>query len=184
MINGYTESEICMLYREAKNKRLQVEILTQLTGLRTFEIERILTEGGYLELDEDKKKIILEYYEQGLNDSEISRAVGIAQSPVSKFLRSQGLPSHGRWKTKKEEIKVSNETREPIKDTVPHASALEKLKKEKTQNVEELKEILTKSIPAPEDMLIDYDIVEELSPQQYYELAKLTLQLLKAIWEG
>jgi len=180
VINGYTESEICMLYREAKNKDLQITILSQLTGLQTFEIERILQEGGYNVMADLEK--LKELHAAGLSMAAIGKELGIKSSTVSYHMEKLGLEPNGKGRKKKEESKVSNETREPIKDAVPHASALEELKEETKKNVEELKKVLPKCVPDPDDLPIDYDIVEELSPQQFYELTKLTLELLKAIW--
>ena len=53
-INPYTEMEICTLYRDARKKSRQIEILCQLTCLPKVEITRILKKHGMLE--EDKKK--------------------------------------------------------------------------------------------------------------------------------
>ena len=177
MINGYTESEICTLYRSAKNKKLQINILTELTGLRTFEVEKILEEGGYLnQMTDLVKDRILELYKQELSDTAIAKELSLAQSQVSTFLRKQELPPNGKKSLKK----IKEEEKKMEKPA--SYDVIEKLKKETQKNVEELKEILPKSIPAPEDLPIEYDIVEELTPQQYYELAKLTLELLKTIW--
>lgn len=234
MINDWTKSEICMLYREAKDKRLQIQILAELTGLRTFEIENILREGGYIEMDDKKKEEILkEYYNHGLSDSAIAKKVGMAQSPVSKFLRSKGLPPNGTYNQKKdeikEEVKMSEEkvstpeiknmvipeeakpafmdkkmnipgdgredevptVRAQISDSKADRGVIESLKKETKENSNELKAVLPQSIPDPESLPINYDVIETLTPQQYYELAKMTIQsinsmieTLRTVWEG
>ncbi|MDD4528239.1 MAG: hypothetical protein PHF25_09485 [Candidatus Margulisbacteria bacterium] len=215
MINGYTKSEIRMLYKDAKNKDRQIEILCQLTGLRTFEVEKILEEGGYLNTMTDlMKDRIVDLYNQGLSDSAIGRELKVAQSQVSTFLRAKGLPPNSRKKSnKKVEVKeVPEHTKEPIKEETKKSidklvdevidyydgriektiepikvgpkEIIEKLKEETHQNIEEIKEVLPLQEPEPEDLPIDYDVVDTLTPQQYYELAKITLQLLKIIWEG
>ena len=172
MINGYTESEICSLYRQAKNKKSQINILTQLTGVQKFEIEKILEKGGYLVADLEKLKRL---HADGLSGEEIGQEIGITSSTVFYHMKKLGLKPNGNGKrrNKKEEKKVEKKASYDV---------VEKLKEETQKNVEELKEVLPKSIPDQEDMPIDYDIVEEISPQQYYELAKLTLELLKTIW--
>ena len=186
MINGYTESEICSLYRQAKNKKSQIEILTQLTGVNKLAIENILKKGGYL-MAEKKPKImkdivipnsekIKELHAQGLTQKEIAKEVGVAQSTVHYYFKKLELEPNYRYPYKKKEGKQ-------VKKQASY-DVVEKLKEETKKNVEELKEVLPKPIPDQEDMPIDYDIVEELSPQQYYELAKVTLELLKTIWEG
>lgn len=159
MINGYTESEICTLYRSAKNKKLQINILTQLTGLMDFQIIEILEKGGYLVADIEKLK---QLHAEGLTIRAIGEELGIGQSTVNYHMKKLGLKPNGKGRKKKEVTK---------------------------KNVEELKEILPKSIPAElEDLSIDYELadgaLEKVTAQQYYELAKITLQLLKLIWEG
>jgi len=181
-----------MLYKDAKNKDRQIEILCQLTGLRTFEVEKILEEGGYLNTMTDlMKDRIVDLYNQGLSDSAIGRELKVAQSQVSTFLRGKGLPPNSRKKSKKkvEDKKVSNEKVEPIKEAVPAVNTLEKLKEETKKNFEELKEILPKSIPeVTEENAGEWktgesiDMIETLTPTQYYELAKLTFEILKGIW--
>lgn len=236
-MNGWTKSEICMLYREAKDKRMQIQILTELTGARTLEIENILREGGYIELDNTKKEKILNQYNNGLSDAAISRATGIAQSQVSKFLRGEGLPPNGIKIQKKDEIKeevkmseekvnasaiktgtmseeanivqpqafmekkmnIPGDSREDEVPTVrtqisgskAGSGVIESLKKETQGNYEELKAVLPQSIPDPESLPINYDVIETLTPQQYYELAKMTIQsinsmieTLRTVWEG
>ena len=172
MINGYTESEICALYRQAKNKKLQIEILTQLTGLMDFQIIGILEKGGYLVA---KKNLVLrekikELHAQNLTTAEIAKQVNTAYSNAFRYLKELGLEPNI-----KEEKQVEKESSYDV---------VEKLKEETKKNVEELKQILPKGIDKvdPDDLPIAYDIVEEISPQQYYELAKLTLDLLKTIW--
>lgn len=211
----YSDSEICMLYRDAKNKRNQIEIIKQLTGYSDLQIEYILKKGGCLELKDEKKAEIIEQYNKGLSDKAISREVEISQSQVSTFLRGQGLPPNGKkfpGKTEPKEIIIVPEVVEEIHETVAEVKAPEKIEKEEKKeveenktvqqevkqekqaevlknlksetqkNYEELKEVLPKSIPNPEDMLINYDVIETLTPQQYYELAKMTIELLKTIW--
>lgn len=170
MINGYTESEICMLFREAKNKEAQITILSQLTGLRTFEVERILEKGGYLVADLEKLKKL---HAEGKSIISIAEELGLGGSTVHYHMKKLGLKPNGKANKKKEENQVEEQS---------NYDALEKLKEETLKNVEELKEVLPKSLQDPDDLPINYDIVEELSPQQFYELTKLTLELLKAIW--
>lgn len=196
-MSDWTEDEICMLYRDAKYKEQQIEILTQLTGFPRWKIENILMEGGYLELDDKKKEEILkEYYNNGLSDSAIARKTGVAQSQVSTFLRSKGLAPNGKMYNKKEEKKVEEvkqevKTVQTVQPEVKNTEVLEKLKGETKKNYEELKEVLPMSIPDPDSLPINYDIVETLTPQQYYEMAKMTIQsinsvieLMRTIWEG
>jgi len=181
VINGYTKSEICMLYRDAKNKNLQITILTQLTGLRSFEIENILQEGGYLDLDNAKKEKILNEYNKGLSDSAIARATGIAQSQVSKFLRGEGLAPNGIKPQKKTEIKEKKEMKE-INQETQEAPEIAENKKSAQESYEELRSkigVVAEPV-GPADC--NKDIIETLTPQQYYELAKLSLELLKTIW--
>lgn len=164
-MNDYTDGEICMLYRRAKDKKEQIQILTELTGLKEFEIEKILKEGGYLDLVEDKKKLIIQHYHEGLSDTKIAKAVSMSQAAVSKFLRQQGLTSNGKF-NKSEEIKEGNN------EMMAQAAILRKLNMEEQENGKELKSV--SQIP---------DRYESLTPQQYYELTKMTLELLKLIWE-
>jgi predicted transcriptional regulator len=211
-----------MLYREAKNKKHQIEIVKQLTGYSDLQIEYILKKGGVLELKDDKKAMIMEQYNKGLSDTDIARETGIAQSQVSTFLRGEKLPANGKaWGGKKKETSVSPNVQkvvseiiekvqevkapekiekevdkavEEIKTVQPEVKqiqtevkqiqteVLKNLKSETQKNYEELKEVLPKSIPNPEDMPINYDVIETLTPQQYYELAKMTIELLKTIW--
>jgi len=118
----------------------------------------------------------------------IGKELGIKASTVSYHMEKLGLEANGKsGKGKKKEVsKVEKETREPIKEAAPQV--LEELKKETKKNVEELREILPKSIPDSIEEPTDYEVVdgtvETLTAQQYYELAKMTLQLLKVIWEG
>lgn len=221
----YSDSEICMLYRDAKNKKHQIEIIEQLTGYSDLQIEYILKKGGCLELKDEKKVAIMEQYNKGLSDKAISKAVGVAQSQVSTFLRGQSLPPNGKkfpgkgetvqavpvpeavGETheavpkipEKPEIIQTEEGKEmeEIKTVQPEVlqekqtEVLESLKSETRKNYEELKEVLPKSIPDPDNMPIDYDVIETLTPQQYYELAKMTIQsinsmieTLRTVWEG
>lgn len=167
-VNGYTDSEICKLYKNAKNKKLQMQILKELTLKTETEVIEILEKGGILKLTEEIKQLILEKYKEGLSDTQIARELGLAQSQVSPFLRKQGLESNSKKNEKKE------------KET----ELVEKLKRETQRNIEELKEILPKSMPVNPNNTCgaNYDIIETLTPQQYYELAKLSLELLKTIW--
>lgn len=196
-----------MLYREAKNKKHEITIIKQLTGYSDLQIEYILKKGGVLELKDDKKAMIMEQYNKGLSDTDIARETGIAQSQVSTFLRGEKLPANGKaWGGKKKEAVVSempekvqevkapekiekeDKAVEEIKIVQPEvkqekqAEVIKNLKSETQKNYEELKEVLPKSIPNPEDMPINYDVIETLTPQQYYELAKMTIELLKTIW--
>ena len=175
MINGYTEGEICMLYRRAKNKKAQINILTQLTDLSEYGIKKILMDGGYLMTDE-KKKMILEHYNKGLSDTKIAREVGMAQNTISKFLREQGLPSKGKCNNKNfakrgenamtvEELKKYEEKKNEVKEK---ANEAEEKMREKVDTVKETVAVESKEI---------------LTVQQYYELAKLSLELIKLIWE-
>lgn len=216
MISGYTKSEICSLYRQAKDKQLQITILTQLTASSKHEIEKILIEGGCLnQMTDLVKERILQLYKKELSDSAIAKELSLAQSQVSTFLRKQGLPPNGRLYNKKsmeekevEEVKelpkvpelkqdlilpkpelFKQKVRPEIETVQPEVKqnkVLEDLEKETKKNVDELKEILPKSMPTvvvePEDVPINYDVIETLTPQQYYELAKMTLELLKTIW--
>lgn len=43
---GVTEKEICLMYREAKNKDLQLSILAELNDVSRNEIIRILVKNG------------------------------------------------------------------------------------------------------------------------------------------
>lgn len=198
--NGWTDSEICMLYRQAKNKENQIVILTQLTGLRKIEVEKILEEGGYLtQMTDLVKERILQLYKQELSDTAIAKELSLAQSQVSTFLRKKGLPPNGKKIQKKNEIQegkeVPQENMQEVKTVQPEIKKnlpeiIETLKRDTQKNVDELKDILPKSIPAgalepkdePMHAPIDFDVVETLTPQQYYELAKLTIELLKTIW--
>ena len=199
MINGYTESEICSLYRQAKNKKSQIEILTQLTGVNKLAIENILKKGGYLMAEKKPKAVIdstvpnagkiIELHAKGLSQKQIAKEVGVAQSTMHYYFKKLDLVSNFRHPYKnKEENEVASEPREPIKGAVPHASVFEKMKEDTQKNVEKLKAVLPQSTSDPEDLPIDYQVVEgtfeTLTPQQYYELAKLTLELIKTIWEG
>lgn len=199
MINGYTKSEIRMLYRDAKDKDKQIVILCQLTGLRKFEIEMILEEGGYLVAKKnlELREKIIELHAQGLTIAEIAKEVNTVYSNAYRYLKELNLEPNV-----KEDKKVSNEKVEPIKEAVPAVNTLEKLKEETKKNFEELKEILPKSIPEADDPRDDYevlpevteenagewktgesiDMIETLTPTQYYELAKLTFEILKGIW--
>ena len=47
MQNDYTNSEICRIYRNQKNRSRGVQILIQITGWSPERIEQILTDGGY-----------------------------------------------------------------------------------------------------------------------------------------
>jgi hypothetical protein len=75
-----------MLYREAKNKDLQITILSQLTGLQTFEIERILQEGGYNVMADLEK--LKELHAAGLSMAAIGKELGIKSSTVSYHMES------------------------------------------------------------------------------------------------
>ena len=199
----YTNEEICMLYRDAKNKKTQIQILTELTGLREFQIINILREGGYVDLDEKKKEEILkEYFNNSLSDSAIARKVGMAQSPVSKFLRSKGLPANGQFNKGTETIKrVETEKKSEIIEAkkevdntmMAQTAILKQLNNEAQENSEKLKTVLPQSIPEPESLTMDcdVDVIETLTPQQYYEMSKMTIQsinsmieLMRTIWEG
>lgn len=207
MISGYTKSEICSLYRQAKNKQLQITILTQLTASSKHEIEKILIEGGCLnQMTDLVKERILQLYDQGLSDKAISRELKVSQSQVSPCLRGLGKAPNGRKFSKKNEIQeeVMQEIKpieqledEDVKAVQPEIKPdiEQKLKAETLQNVNELKAILPKSIPkevvALKDEPVNFDIVETLTPQQYYELAKMTInslnqmiEIFKTVWEA
>lgn len=175
-----------MLYRDAKNKKSQIVILTQLTGLSRYGIEKILEEGG-CELANPNPELqekIKELHSQGLSAEAIAKEVGLkSSSTVYYYFERLGLkPNKGGRPRKKEDKAV-----EEIKTVQPEVKqiqteVLKNLKSETQKNYEELKEVLPKSIPNPEDMPINYDVIETLTPQQYYELAKMTIELLKTIW--
>lgn len=136
-----------MLYREAKNKKHQIEIVKQLTGYSDLQIEYILKKGGVLELKDDKKAAIMEQYNKGLSDSDIARATGIAQSQVSTFLRGEKLPANGKaWGGKKKETEVPE-----IPEEVQEVKAPDKIEKKEDKPVEETKEVKQGLIlPKPE----------------------------------
>lgn len=137
-----------MLYREAKNKKSQVEIIKQLTGYSDLQIEYILKKGGVLELKDDKKAMIMEQYNKGLSDTDIARETGVAQSQVSTFLRGEKLPANGKaWGGKKKETVVP----EIIPEEVQEVKAPDKIEKEEDKPVEETKEVKQGLIlPKPE----------------------------------
>lgn len=207
MISGYTKSEICSLYRQAKDKQLQITILTQLTASSKHEIEKILIEGGCLnQMTDLVKERILQLYDQGLSDKAISRELKVSQSQVSPYLRGLGKAPNGRKFPKKNEIQeeVMQEIKpieqledEDVKAVQPEVKKeiIQDLKVETKKNIDELKEILPKSIPtevvALKDETVNFDIVETLTPQQYYELAKMTInslnqmiEIFKTVWEA
>ncbi len=134
-----------MLYREAKNKKHQIEIVKQLTGYSDLQIEYILKKGGVLELKDDKKAAIMEQYNKGLSDSDIARATGIAQSQVSTFLRGEKLPANGKaWGGKKKETSVAPDVKKVVPEVVekePEVKAAEKIEKDEDKAVEETKEV-------------------------------------------
>lgn len=84
-------------------------------------------------------------------------------------------------KEEKKEVEENKTVQQEVKQE-KQTEVLKNLESETQKNYEELKEVLPKSIPNPEDMPINYDVIETLTPQQYYELAKMTIELLKTIW--
>jgi predicted transcriptional regulator len=174
----YSNSTICMLYREAKDKKLEIEILTQLTGYCNQKIEEILTEGGYIEMKDERKEQILEKYKEELSDHAIGKELGISQSQVSTFLRSQGLPPNGRkfpnkfakTEEKKEMEIVEEETKE---------IAQENTVKEVVETAKELEEA-AEQVVRKRPKLSEHEA--NLADESYLKLAVLTLEILKGIW--
>lgn len=149
-VDRYTDSEICMLYRQARNKNDQVKILEQLTGKSTCEIKNILMSGGYIEMNDERKENILGKYKEGLSDIAIARATGYPQSQVSTFLRGQGLPANGKsfgGKVKKTED-VIEEAKQDIQEPVNSEIKVEE-KQSEEKNEEEIKPM--QNVEKPEE---------------------------------
>lgn len=205
----YSDSEICMLYRDAKNKKNQIEIIKQLTGYSDLQIEYILKEGGCLELKDEKKAEIMEQYNKGLSDKAISREVQISQSQVSTFLRGQGLPPNGKRFPGKTESKVIidvPEVVEEIHETVAEVKVTEKIEKEEDKEMPDVtkeaivdyrdghSEPITSEVAAAVEEIIEEaeqvtkqrprlsEYEANMTDEAYLKLAILTLEILKGIW--
>jgi len=200
---NYADNEICQLYKQAKNKKEQISILRDLTLKSAKQIMEILEEGGCFKMDIEKQEKILEQYNKKLTDKAIGRELEISQSSVSTFLRRQGLPPNGKKFPEKIEIKEDEEKVEDVKEVpellkkdfiLPKPEMFkEKVRpevltvqtEELKQMVKEVKAVLPKSIPAEiTETELETNVIDTLTPGQYFYLAKLTLELLKTMWEG
>ncbi|MDF2881709.1 MAG: hypothetical protein K0R54_2266 [Clostridiaceae bacterium] len=202
----YSDVDICTLYRRGSS----ISILNQLTGKSNFEIKNILMNGGYIEMNNERKENILEKYKEGLSDVAIARATGYPQSQVSTFLRGQGLPANGKLfggKAKKQEEKVA--VVEEIKTDQPEVkqndektytyspengwneirsdekNEVEIMKNSEKELVIELENIETKDI--------DWKVVSENLEKRIeggqvkndkYNLAYITLDIIREIWRS
>lgn len=103
-----TSDEICVRYRQAKDKKAQIRILADLNAASKQEIISVLEAAG-IPLPEkparktpDKPKsektfkfdtdLAKQLYDKGLIDAEISELVGVSNSTIWKWRKHQGLP--------------------------------------------------------------------------------------------
>lgn len=104
-----TESEICVSYRQAKNKNEQVKILADLNLCKPEDITELLARNGYItgtpqvKKQEEKKMpskrensaVILERYiglaDIGFTVAEAAEALGIARGSVYKYAKNHGI---------------------------------------------------------------------------------------------
>lgn len=93
MITGYTEQEVCQLYKESKDKESQIGILAELTDTNTEEIKQILVANGHsvkrppLSLSEWKG--IIEMKLAGEDITTIADKYGVSKDTIQNRWRSQ-----------------------------------------------------------------------------------------------
>ena len=106
-----TDSEISVMYRQAKNPEEQVQILADLNGCRKRDMEIKLSELGLREPPEEKPtqhaedrmpvwvridgEEIRSLYEQGLTDIAIAKALGHSLYAVERWRKDKRLPRNG-----------------------------------------------------------------------------------------
>lgn len=105
-ILNYNVDEICTLYRNADKNINKLKLLQELTLLKRSELIKILERNGYkINNKASRKKYsreeLLNYYNQGLNDTEISRAMGCSESTVNGWRQENGLENNYLKKFKK-----------------------------------------------------------------------------------
>lgn len=152
-----TESEICVSYRQAKNKNEQVRILAQLNAVSAEEILGILSENGYISgvpnakkagekavsaeeektvKKREKPEIVLERYiglaDKGFTLSEAAEAMGLSVSSVCKYAKKHGIRFVDMRKKKKAV---------PTAGTVETAKAKEKIVLSKDNTICEEKQV-------------------------------------------
>ena len=104
-----TESEICVSYRQSKNKNEQVKILADLNLCKPEDITELLARNGYItgtpQVKKQKEKkpsskkekpaIILERYiglaDRGFTIAETASALGISENAVYKYAKRHGI---------------------------------------------------------------------------------------------
>lgn len=90
-----TDYEICRSYRNADDKRIQVNVIHELSLLPVTYIKNVLAENGLIKNDREE---ILKQYLQKNSPVRIARDLNVSHSYVCQVLRENG---HGRWKKNK-----------------------------------------------------------------------------------
>lgn len=207
----YTNEEICTLFRRGSSfsilQQLTGKSKNQLENILDeggYEVKK------NLEIREEIKFL----HGQGFTNVEISRQVKRNETFVGKVLKEFGLKpnrkrvlpeeektevkpdedkfylySNGVWKelpeeVRKEAVETEDKQEEVMEENKPVVK--QEIEPQDLKNMcEEIKEMLPQSIITPRpDHKDTQDAVDTLTPGQYFYLAKLTLELLKTIWEG
>ena len=106
----YTEDEICAIYRTAKDKKAQIEILADMNVTSEETIRDILRKYGYTVEERkprkprapaatlEKKKKLDELFDKykaaadkGLNAKEAAKVLGIAPQQVRRYAKKHGF---------------------------------------------------------------------------------------------
>lgn len=121
----YTDSEIVASYRQAKYPKQQVRILADLNATSEKVIKNILEKAGIVIMGKGvNREQIAKLYEQGLSDSEISKAVGVSHETVRQWRIKEGLVSNVAPKRSGAAPRVQASEPQPT----PNAAAPEGLK--------------------------------------------------------
>ncbi|MEN6421628.1 MAG: hypothetical protein ABFD76_06730 [Smithella sp.] len=218
---GWSDADILKSYIDARDRKKQIAILSELTLLPIPEIKEIIKEGINLLRNKDQ---VEKMYNEGATDAEICKETGSSSGSVCQWRQNRSLPKNEKPKTeepekpllrskdfeKKQTIKPAvnkdfdklfgkpeklqsdfigpPQKEEPTAETLPKEpkTAKETAVVEKTTEPEEILRSIEKT-----ERHIETDPVEELTKlnfdlihEQYYKIAKETLEILKKIWDN
>lgn len=104
-----TDDEICVRYRQARDKKAQIKILADLNATSKQEIISVLEDAGIplpekLKLDKPKpprvfkfdENLARQFYVQGMMDKEIAEQLGVSKTTIFKWRTQNSLPAYNR----------------------------------------------------------------------------------------
>jgi len=132
------ESEICLEYRQAKNKQKQISVLADMNACTQAEIiallakcgEQVESGAGGRGADTMKSQSwdtekAMALYNEGKTDQQIAEAVFISDSMVGVWRRKQGLPANRKTPKKQSAAKPPVTPASPPTATGPVALSVE-----------------------------------------------------------